>query len=99
MVMWAVPAPAAPMAAREMDDALEPAIRSVADLPLYRRLQFFGAAGLVVLSAVFYLSWGLLYGGWLDNGVYAVAIVLLGFGLVGMWLAMPNPPAPAPPGH
>jgi hypothetical protein len=52
---------------------------------------------LVVLAAMFYLWWGLFYGAWLDNGVYAVAIVLLLFGLSGMWLAMPNPPAPPPP--
>jgi len=66
-------------------------------LPLTRRLQFWGCAGLIVLAAVFYLSWGFSYGGWLDNGVYAVTIVLLLFGLAGIWLTTPNPPAPAPP--
>lgn len=66
-------------------------------LPLHRRIQFWLFAGLVVLAAVFYLWWGLSYGVWVDNGVYAVAIVLLMFGLSGMWLSLPNPPAPAPP--
>jgi hypothetical protein len=64
---------------------------------LTRLVEFWGFALLVVLAAMFYLWWGLFYGAWLDNGVYAVAIVLLLFGLSGMWLAMPNPPAPPPP--
>jgi hypothetical protein len=46
---------------------------------------------------VFFVGWGLSYGVWLDNGVYAVTITLLLFGLAGMWLVLPNPPAPAPP--
>jgi membrane protein YdbS with pleckstrin-like domain len=75
------------------------AARSVHELPLHRRIQFWAAAALVVLSVVFYLSWGFAYGVWLDNGVYAVAIVLLLFGVAGMWIMVPNPPAPAPPPH
>ena len=71
--------------------------RALGELPLQRRFQFWGSAGLVVLAVVFYLSWGFAYGVWLDNGVYAVSIVLLLFGIAGMWLALPNPPAPAPP--
>jgi hypothetical protein len=66
-------------------------------IPLHRRIQFGLFAGLVVLAAVFYVWWGLSYGVWFDNGVYAVAIVLLGFGLSGMWLSLPNPPVKAPP--
>ncbi|MCI4330914.1 MAG: hypothetical protein L3K19_03595 [Thermoplasmata archaeon] len=61
-------------------------------MPLHRLIQFWLFAGLVVLAAVFYLWWGLSYGVWLDNGVYAVAIVLLLFGFSGMWLSLPNPP-------
>jgi hypothetical protein len=64
-------------------------------MPLHRQIQFWLFAGLVVLAAVFYLWWGLAYGVWLDNGVYAVAIVLLLFGLSGMWLSLPNPPVAA----
>ena len=66
-------------------------------LPLFRRIQLALFAGLVVLAAVFYVLWGLRYGGWFDNGVYAVTIVLLRFGLAGMWLTMPSPAATAPP--
>ncbi len=66
-------------------------------LPLLRRVQLGFFALLVVLAGVFYVVWGLRYGGWLDNGVYAVTIVLLLFGLSGLWLTMPSPPAPAPP--
>ncbi|MCI4336073.1 MAG: hypothetical protein L3K17_02605 [Thermoplasmata archaeon] len=73
-----------------------PAAGAVESVPLHRRLTFAGFAGLVVLAAIFYLWWGISYGRWLDNGVYAVTIVLLLFGLSGMWLATPNPPAPVP---
>jgi hypothetical protein len=66
-------------------------------MSLIRQVQFWGFAGLVVVAAIFYLWWGLFYGAWLDNGVYAVAIVLFMFGLAGMWLALPNPPAPPAP--
>ena len=66
-------------------------------IPLYRDLSLALFAGLVVLAVAFYLWWGLEYGTWLDNGVYAVTIVLLLFGLAGMWLVAPSPaPAPAP---
>jgi hypothetical protein len=66
--------------------------RSVDDLPIYRRIQFWGFAALLILGVMFYLWWGLSFGVWVDNGVYAVVIVLVLFGLSGMWLTMPNPP-------
>lgn len=62
-----------------------------------RRVSFFGFGALVVLGVVFYLWWGLAFGVWVDNGVYAVVAVLVLFGLSGMWLVLPSPPAPAPP--
>ncbi|HXQ48901.1 MAG TPA: hypothetical protein VN842_03890 [Thermoplasmata archaeon] len=65
-------------------------------MPLPRTVTFYGFAALVVLAVVFYLWWGLSFGVWIDNGVYAVVIVLLLFGLAGMWLVLPNPPVPAP---
>ncbi|HEV8050531.1 MAG TPA: hypothetical protein VGP88_08055 [Thermoplasmata archaeon] len=64
-------------------------------MPFARTVSFFGFAALVVLAVVFYLWWGLSFGVWIDNGVYAVVIVLLLFGLAGMWLVLPNPPVPA----
>ncbi len=66
-------------------------------LPLARQVSFWGFASLVVLAVVFYLWWGLSFGVWIDNGVYAVTITLLLFGLAGMWLVLPNPPAATPP--
>ncbi|HKV90615.1 MAG TPA: hypothetical protein VJQ43_05410 [Thermoplasmata archaeon] len=66
-------------------------------LPFARRATFWGFASLVVLAAVFYLWWGLSFGVWVDNGVYAVVIVLLLFGLSGMWLVAPDPPAASVP--
>ncbi|HTP56555.1 MAG TPA: hypothetical protein VML53_07870 [Thermoplasmata archaeon] len=60
-----------------------------------RKVTFWGFAALAILGVAFYVGWGLSFGAWLDNGVYAVTITLLGFGLAGMWLVSPNPPAPA----
>jgi hypothetical protein len=80
----------------ERDADIAPA-RSVLELPLHRQLVFFAFAALAILGVVFYLWWGLTFGVWIDNGVYAVVVTLVGFGLAGMWLMMPNPPAPAPP--
>jgi hypothetical protein len=74
-------------------DAVEPS--RFARMPLPRRVTFWAFAALVVCGIGFYAWWGLLYGVWIDNGVYAVTITLLLFGLSGMWLMLPNPPAPA----
>ena len=63
-------------------------------LSLQRRVAFWGFATLLVLAVVFYLWWGLTFGVWIDNGVYAVVVVLATFGLAGMWLVLPNPPIP-----
>lgn len=62
-----------------------------------RKASFWGFAVLVVLAVVFYLWWGLSQGVWIDNGVYAVTITLLLFGLGGMWLVLPTPVAPSSP--
>jgi hypothetical protein len=66
-------------------------------MSLPRLVSFWGFASLVVLAVAFYLWWGLEFGVWIDNGVYAVTITLLLFGLAGMWLVLPNPPAPSAP--
>ncbi len=68
------------------------------EMSLTRRISFGGFAALVVLAVAFYVWWGVAFGGWIDNGVYAVVITLLLFGLAGMWLVLPNPPVTAPPG-
>ena len=60
-----------------------------------RKVSFWGFAALVVLAGAFYTWWGLVFGVWIDNGVYAVTITLLLFGLAGMWLVLPNRPAPS----
>jgi type VI protein secretion system component VasF len=70
---------------------------SLGPLSLPRRLTFWGFASLVVAAVAFYLWWGLSWGVWIDNGVYAVTATLLLFGLAGMWLTLPNPPAPSTP--
>lgn len=84
-----------------MDDENAPAVPSepvrFREMSLTRRVSFWSFASLVVLAVAFYVWWGVSYGVWLDNGVYAVAITLLLFGLAGMWLVLPNPPVPASP--
>jgi type VI protein secretion system component VasF len=83
-----------------MDDVppAEPRERSrLQQMSLPRRATFWAFASLVVLAVAFYFWWGLSFGVWIDNGVYAVTITLLLFGLAGMWLVSPNPPTPAPP--
>ncbi|MGC2289914.1 MAG: hypothetical protein WA688_08675 [Thermoplasmata archaeon] len=60
-------------------------------------LGLWGFGALVVLAVVFYLWWGLSYGVWVDNGVYAVVITLLLFGVAGLWLFWPEPPSASPP--
>jgi hypothetical protein len=61
-----------------------------------RLVQFWGFAALLVLAGAFYVGWGLSYGVWLDNGVYAVVVVLALMGAAGMWLSLPNPPVADP---
>lgn len=42
---------------------------------------------LAILGALFYVGMGLVHGDWMDRGVYTIAVVLLLFGIGGMWLA------------
>jgi type VI protein secretion system component VasF len=67
------------------------------EMSLTQKATFWGFASLVVLAVVFFVGWGLSFRVWFDNGVYAVTITLLLFGLAGMWLVLPNPPVPATP--
>ncbi|HTT15393.1 MAG TPA: hypothetical protein VMG81_06435 [Thermoplasmata archaeon] len=64
------------------------------EMSLARKVSFWGFAFLVVLAVAFYVWWGVSFRVWFDNGVYAVFITLLLFGLAGMWLVLPSPPAP-----
>ena len=41
---------------------------------------------LTILGVLFYFAWGIAYSGWVDIGVYSITILLLGFGLVGIFL-------------
>jgi len=49
----------------------------------YRTAPFFFLA---ILGILFYFVWGAAYGKWFDIGVYSITILLLGFGLVGIYL-------------
>ncbi|HXY47595.1 MAG TPA: hypothetical protein VEK13_06850 [Thermoplasmata archaeon] len=79
------------------DEEAAPAPPRLSDMSLTRQISFWGFAALVVLAVAFYVWWGVSFGVWIDNGVYAVTITLLLFGLAGMWLVLPNPPAPPAP--
>jgi type VI protein secretion system component VasF len=66
-------------------------------MPLHREIAYWLFASLVVLGVLFYFWWGFAFRVWIDNGVYAVVVTLVLFGLAGMWLVAPDPPAaPAP---
>lgn len=66
-------------------------------IPSTQQVGLAGFGALVVLAVVFYLWWGLAFGVWVDNGVYAVVITLLLFGVAGLWLFWPEAPAPNSP--
>lgn len=58
-------------------------------LPSARQVGF-GLFGLLVgLALAFYLWWGISFGVWIDNGIYAIVLTLTAFGLAGMWLTLP----------
>ena len=38
---------------------------------------------LIILAGLFWLLWGLKFGVWWDIGLYAVLVVMIGFGLIG----------------
>ena len=42
--------------------------------------------GLLSIGAAFYITWSVLYGTWLDIGLYSFTIVLVVFGLLELWL-------------
>lgn len=66
-------------------------------LPTTQELGLVGFGALIVLAVVFYLSWGLFFGVWIDNGVYAVVVTMLLFGVAGLWLFWPEAPTASPP--
>ncbi len=39
-----------------------------------------------MLGVGLYVGWGVMFNIWLDVGVYAISVILAGFGLVGMLL-------------
>jgi len=38
---------------------------------------------LIPLALAFWIGWGIKFGTWWDIGLYAVLVVMLGFGLIG----------------
>ncbi len=68
-----------------------PLARLVAEVEFPRRVAFFFYLILFLAGIIFYLVWGFYYGAWnLFSadwiGAYAVTVILLGFGIVGMLL-------------
>ena len=64
-----------------------------------RRVAFRFYAFLLLVGIAFYVIWGAIYSSWNmfrpeNVGVYAVTVLTIGFGVVGMLLyRRPNPPA------
>ena len=59
------------------------------EIPKKAMLAFYSA--LLALGLIIYISWGLMYGSWnffaRENlGMYAVTVILVGFGFVGILL-------------
>ncbi len=38
----------------------------------------------ILVGIIFYISWGITYGVWADAGIYAVTVVFLAFGILGL---------------
>jgi hypothetical protein len=56
-----------------------------------RRIAFFFYSLLLLVGVLFYLTWGIFYGTWNpfaegNIGVYAITVIFVGFGIVGMLL-------------
>ncbi len=63
----------------------------MAEVEFPRRVAFFFYLALFMAGIIFYVVWGIAYGSWnlLDTpwiGAYAVTVILVGFGIVGMLL-------------
>ena len=64
-----------------------------------RRVAFGFYTFLLLVGIAFYVIWGAIYSSWNmfrpeNSGVYAVTVITVGFGIVGMLLyRRPNPPA------
>ena len=73
----------------------------MAEVPFPRSVAFWFYALTFLAGVLFYFIWGLSYGSW-DLlradwvGAYAVTVVLVGFGIVGMLLYRETPVAPPP---
>jgi len=55
-----------------------------------RNINAYTIFALIVLIAgfLFYISWGLRYGVWVDVGIYSITIVLVLGGLIGVILSL-----------
>lgn len=58
-------------------------------LPTARQVGFFLFSLLLVAGVVFYVWWCVAFRVCIDNGVYAIVVTLVGFGLAGMWITLP----------
>lgn len=58
-------------------------------LPSARQVGFFLFGLMVAAAGAFWVWWGISFGVWIDNGIYAIVVTLAGFGLAGMLLTLP----------
>ncbi|HTT25752.1 MAG TPA: hypothetical protein VMH90_02155 [Thermoplasmata archaeon] len=71
-------------------------VQAYGKMPMARQIGFWLFAALILIAGVFYVWWGVSFGVWIDNGLYAVLVTLVLFGLAGMWLMLPDPPVTSP---
>ncbi len=38
-------------------------------------------------AVIFYLGWSIAYGDWNDIGLYSISVILILFGILGIWLS------------
>ena len=83
-----------PKKGRDEEDGPSPKkgrkLRAPIHLPSAREVAFGLFGFMVALVAGFYVWWNISFGNhWTDNGVYAIVVTLVGFGLAGMWITLP----------
>ncbi|MBA3046694.1 MAG: hypothetical protein KKH41_06610 [Candidatus Thermoplasmatota archaeon] len=61
------------------------------EIPIPKKVMVGFYAALLALGLIIYFSWGLMYGSWnlferTNLGMYAVTVMLCGFGIIGILL-------------
>lgn len=60
------------------------------ELPSFRQASMFLFALVLAMGVALYVGWCFSYHDCTDNGLYSVTVVLVAYGLVGLWLMTPS---------